>query len=362
MRAPAKRMAKSLIGEGLIRTGLWHRRLRTWAHGEEVVILTFHRVIQKWDSVLDYSQPGLVVTAETFDLQLRFLKEQFDIVPLSSLIAERRIHRSALRPRSVLTFDDGWRDNYDIALPILRKHGVPATVFLTTDFIGTNRAFWHTELSYLLLHDKVSQLTKDQHVFRAYPTPVRIYLTRLSQMRQPPCAQNMDSLIESLKEECNDAAIGELIQDLANALCFRMPLFPGRRFFLNWDEVHEMAAAGIEIGSHGCSHRILTRLKVEEAEEELVRSKAELEGRIGHSVQHFAFPNGAANRDLMALVGKARYRTACLDADNADEGQFGPLALRRVGMHEGVSVGSDGSFSEGPLLLWLFRAPTVRVT
>ena len=122
-----------------------------------------------------------------------------------------------------------------------------------------------------------------------------------------------------------------------------------------------MRAAGIEMGSHGCSHRILTQIKLQDAEDELVRSKAEIERHIAGSVEHFAFPNGDANPDLIALAGKAGYRTACLCASGPDGGRFEPLALRRLGMAEAVSVRGDGSFSEAPLLLWLFRVPRMRL-
>src|SRR5437899_12359222 len=97
----------------------------------------------------------MVVTPATFDRQLTFLKERFDIVPLSALLADIGIAQPPARPRCVVTFDDGWRDNYDLAFPILRRHRIPATVFLTTDFIGTDRAFWHTELIYLLVQTEL---------------------------------------------------------------------------------------------------------------------------------------------------------------------------------------------------------------
>jgi peptidoglycan/xylan/chitin deacetylase (PgdA/CDA1 family) len=329
-----------------------------WAQRHTTIILTYHRVIEKWDQNLDYSQPGMAVTAPTFDRQLSFLKEQFDIVPLDGLRADGNIDWPASRSRCVITFDDGWRDNYDLAFPILRKHDIPATIFLTTDFIGTDRAFWHTELIYLLLRGELPQLLGSEIMFRACPGPVRHHLKRLARMGRVSSAHDVDPVIEAVKAMCDEDAIEELIQRLIQAVGLRRPLFPERKFFLDWDQVREMSASGIEIGSHGCSHRILTRLSAEEAEEELVRSKAEIERRLGRRVQHFAFPNEAANGALLTSAATAGYRTACL-GPGAGEGPFGIQALRRLGMHEEV-CGGGPPFDEALLRFWLFRAPKGR--
>ena len=420
-----KTKIKELVGQALMRTGLWRRHLKRMVQRHEAIILNYHRVIEKWDRTLDYSQPGMVVTAETFDRQLAFLKKHFQIVPLSYLVNpkfairnpqspsvplsslisnfEFRIsnfpdlantqflpasadpaspkaesqnpHLSSLtnpkseipnskfaRPLCALTFDDGWRDNYEIAFPILRKHGVPATVFLTTDFIGTNRAFWHTELMYLLLHGELVQLRRSRRDFDAYPASLRPHLIRLARLTQAPSVEDADAFIEAVKDTCDENFIDELMRDLAAVLRRRRPLLTDRKFFLDWDQVREMASAGIEIGSHGCSHRILTRLKADEVEDELIRAKVGIEQRIGQRVQHFAFPEGTASRELIERVAKAGYRTACLCASGPDKGRFVPAVLKRVGMHEAVSAGGDGSFSEASLLWWLLRAPRMRQT
>jgi len=389
------RIAKHFIGQTLNRTGLWDQLLRRWARRHQALILTYHRVIEKWDNTLDYSQPGMVVTAETFDRQLAFFKEHFDVVPLSLFaelpvappgqppaqrairLGERllppgrmllrggdraggRCQLSALRrPLCAITFDDGWRDNYALGFPILRKHDIPATIFLTTDFVGTDRVFWHTELIYLLLHGHISQLAENESPFQAYPSSVIYQLMRLARMRPSPRARDVDPFIQIVKETCDEDTIEQLILDIATTIGVQRPLFHGRPFFLDWNQVREMTAVGVEIGSHGCSHRIMTRLKAEEAEQELVQSKAEIEQRIGRQVPHFAFPNGNFNRDLLALAWKAGYRTACLCGVGGDEGRFGPLALQRVGMAEGVSRGKDAAFSEASLQFWLLRAPRV---
>jgi len=350
-----KRFAKAMLGQALVHGGLWKRRLRTWAERQSVIILTYHRVTETWDETLDYSQPGMVVTASTFERQLTILKEHFEVVTLSALLKNEGVAGQPARPRCVITFDDGWRDNYELAFPILRRHGLPATIYLATDFIGTDRAFWHTELTYLFTRTDVSRSLEDELTFRAYPSPVRDELRRLAR-GGPFRTHDLDPLIETMKALCDEDVIEELVQALSQRVGLRRPLFQDRRFFLDWDQVRAMVAAGFEIGSHGCSHRILTRLPAEAANEELVRSKAEIEHRVGREVEHFAFPNEASSGALVTAAAAAGYRTACLAEPVAQRGALGIRPLRRLGMHEGV-CGDGRSFNEGLLRYWLFRAP-----
>src|SRR5262249_36026175 len=278
-----KRLAKTLIGRALVRGGLWERRLRTWAERNTVIILTYHRVAETWDRTLDYSQPGMVVTDPTFERQIAILTKHFEVVPLGALLPDAASRTRRARPRCVLTFDDGWRDNYDLAFPILRRHGLPATVFLATDFIGSDRAFWHTELIYLFTRTELPRALGQVLPLQGYPNPVRHELTRLAQ-RGTLGAHDVDLLIETVKALCDEDVIEQLIDSLSQAAGLRRPLFRDRKFFLDWDQVRAMAMAGFEIGSHGCSHRILTRLSSETATDELIRSKAEIERRIGTTV------------------------------------------------------------------------------
>jgi peptidoglycan/xylan/chitin deacetylase (PgdA/CDA1 family) len=357
MSATARGFAKRLLAHGLVRTGCWGLALRSWARRDATVVLTYHRILEKWEPALDYSQPGMVVTVPTFERQLAFLERHFDIVPLGHLLDGGTVHRPARRPRCVITFDDGWRDNYDLAFPILRQRDIPATVFLTTDFIGTERVFWHTELIYLLLQGELPEFLRDEPALAAYPEPVRDCLRRWAAPTGVSHADDVDALVETVKAHCSEDEIQGLIDTLTRATRLGRPLFPGRRFFLDWDQVGEMAANGFEIGSHGRSHRILTRVSSQEAKQELVQSKAEIERRVGREVTHFAFPNEDANADLAGWAARAGYRTACVGA-GVVAGR-GIRALRRVGMHEGVAAAGP-TYDDALLGLSLVRAPKSR--
>jgi peptidoglycan/xylan/chitin deacetylase (PgdA/CDA1 family) len=355
MSVAARRLAKRLLAHGLVRTGYWDAVLGTWARRGVTVVLTYHRVLEKWEPALDYSQPGMVVTVPTFERQLSFLEQHFEIVPLGALVGAG----AGRRPRCVVTFDDGWRDNYDFAFPILRRRGIPATIFLTTDFIGTERAFWHTELIYLLLHGDLSAFLRDGLGLAAYPSPVGDCLRRCAGLARPSGAADVDAVIEVIKATCDEEAIHVLVGTLAGAAGLRRPLLPERTFFLDWDQVREMAASVFEIGSHGCSHRIMTRLSGPEAEGELVQSKAQIEARVGRAVEHFAFPNEDANVALTRLAASAGYRTACVGAAGAATSGSGIRTLRRAGVHEGVCVGGP-TYDDALLGLCLLRAPKSR--
>lgn len=349
-----KQTAKDLAGRALLTTGFWERRLQTWARRGQTVVLTYHRVLDKWDQTLDYSQPGMVVTAEMFDRQLAFLKNYFHIVPLSSLLSDRETGRLHDKPRCAITFDDGWRDNYDNAFPIIKKHEIPATTFLTSDYIGTDRIFWHTELMYLLLNGQLSQLKKASDQFTHYPKRVRTRLMRLARLTERPSAPKVDELIETVRENCNEATIENLLVQVANTLGIQRPFLRDRRFFMDWNQVREMTGAGIEIGSHGCTHRSFKRMRDEEVAEELVRSKREIEAHINRTVCHFAFPYGVCNTKLVELVGQAGYSTACHGVGHRVTSS-GCWCVSRVCIHQGVSSTKDKPFSRGTFALSLAR-------
>ena len=359
MKAAARGFAKRVLAHGLLRTGWWDAALRTWARSDATVVLTYHRVLEKWEPALDYSQPGMVVTLSTFERQLAFLERYFEVVPLGSLVDDRSAGRSSRRPRCVITFDDGWRDNYDVAFPVLRKHGLPATIFVTTDLIGTGRAFWHTELISLLMQGELATFLQSESTLRAYPRAVRERLRGCAGEGRISGAADVDALIETIKATCDEDVIQRLIESLMRAAGVSRPLFPERRFFLEWDHVREMAAHGVEIGSHGCSHRIMTRLSFAEANRELVQSKADIESRIGREVAHFAFPNEDASKTLVGLAARAGYRTACVGAAEERAGGQKLRVLRRVGIHEGACLGGTG-YDDALLGLCLLRAPKSR--
>ena len=130
----------ALDGAGFLNK-LVSRRLQSKA-----VVLMYHRVLRPEDMRSSLSQPGIIVSTITFEKHVRFLRENFKILSIEEFI-DHIGKRKPFEDRSCLiTFDDGWRDNYSNAFPILRKYNVPAVIFLSTGFIGTGRSFWQERL------------------------------------------------------------------------------------------------------------------------------------------------------------------------------------------------------------------------
>src|SRR5215831_20387218 len=133
---------------------LYHAsRIHRMTHRGRVLILNYHRVLPEMELRRRYVQPAMYVLDQVFDMHLRFLQEHFKVLTLAELLGRWRKRVWDWRQwYCVLTFDDGWLDNYLYAFPLLKKYGLPATIFLPTDFIGTYDWFWTEKLSYLLEH------------------------------------------------------------------------------------------------------------------------------------------------------------------------------------------------------------------
>jgi peptidoglycan/xylan/chitin deacetylase (PgdA/CDA1 family) len=274
----------------------------------------------------------MYVEAKTFDLHLTLLKNNFDIVSLkevNSLRKEKSKYRN--RMSCVITFDDGWLDFFTTASPILLRHGVPATVFLPTDFIGSEKWFWTDRLTFLFSgKDKESSLMGKTEGIR---NPVARQVVSL----KGNSIQKLDKAIRLLKAYRLEN-IEEIITELSTAWGSD-PNPPGRAF-MSWEEVTEVAQSGlIEFGSHTASHPILTTLNNNEIQEELKRSRYQL---LEHKVVDpkfipFCYPNGDFDARIKSMVEDAGFSAAVTTQsgwNNPDEEIY---ALRRIGLHQDVS-------------------------
>ena len=226
-----------------------------------MLILNYHRVGDA--SASDMDRTLWSATAEQFDRQLGEIVRQADVIGPDDLEAAVRDGRGR---HVMLTFDDGYRDNYEIAYPLLRAHEVPATFFLTTGFLDRPRAAWWDEIAWMVRHAATPMA--DPH-----PRIARL-VARYKQLPGP--------LAERLLDEVAD-------QTGAG----RCPPEVGAREWMTWDMARDMRRGGMWIGGHTVDHPILARLPVAAQEHQVGACASRLEAELGEPMRLFAYPVGA---------------------------------------------------------------------
>jgi peptidoglycan/xylan/chitin deacetylase (PgdA/CDA1 family) len=279
-------------------------------------VLAYHRVLPAEAARRDRVEPGMFVTPETFRRHLAALHRHFRVLPLRELVA-RLAARSPLPERScAITFDDGWRDNHDHAWPALREAGMPATVFLVTDRVGTDGDFWPDEVA-----RRVACLPPER---------------RAALGIRPAPAHELVAAWKELPEEARDRRL-EALRDATP----EVPAPP--RALLDWAEVEAMARGGVDFESHAATHAILPGLSATRVRDELVRARATLRDRGLGAGALLAYPNGSCDATV-ADIARDVGHLAAFTTEPALAGFSHPLhRLPRIGLHEDVS-GSAAEF------------------
>jgi peptidoglycan/xylan/chitin deacetylase (PgdA/CDA1 family) len=197
-----------------------------------------------------------------------------------------------LTPVAAVTFDDGYRDNYTSAFPVLRKYGIPATIFLATGFIGGDRAFWWDTVGTMVATARPALWSTGE--FGALSTETAIDRERTRTL-----------VFERIKESPAEER-EQLIAALGDALGTGMPQGIGRDLILSWDEVREMHEGGISMGAHTVNHPILSCVPPDLLRAEILGSKEAIERRLGGPVSSFSYPNGKAEDYDTAAVAAVR--------------------------------------------------------
>ncbi|BFU93644.1 MAG: putative Polysaccharide deacetylase [Nitrospira sp.] len=342
MLAEFKATAWKLLAETYYYSGLAHVRNRG-----RVAIVTYHRVVPNDMVRAEHIQPGMYVRTESFEAHAAYLRERFVVLPFADLLEQWRTDGLDSSKRyCVITFDDGWHDNYRYAFPVLKKYGLPATIFLATDYIGTSRWFWPDELAYVLGQAQQQMREKDFHgalvsVLAKVTQAEGAATPCLPLLAESDVSVNSDRLIEQCKN-LPPETIAEFVHQLSQALGVRPP---GVRVLLDWNEVKEMAKHNITFGAHSCSHRILTNIPLAEVEEELIESREALLKHDLAPVPVFCYPNGNFNRKIQSLTKAAGYLGAVGCEIGLEDGRpHDAFALKRISVHEDAAA-SDSLFA-----------------
>jgi peptidoglycan/xylan/chitin deacetylase (PgdA/CDA1 family) len=255
-------------------------KLRAYAPTPWLSILTYHR-FPKHDGSEAFDEGVIDTSADEFERHLSCLKQHFTFVGIDELCAFAA-GQSLPRNAIAITFDDGYRDNYEQALPILQRHGCRATFFIATSFISERRVYWWDRAAYLIKHSQrpVIELR--------YPRYLRVNLEqdrhhaifRLLRFIKASQWLDLERLLSELSEATGVAWTRELELEFAE------------RLLMTWDHVRALRAAGMDVQSHTRSHRILQTLSPAELDWELAGSSQDLQRELGEPARAVAYPVG----------------------------------------------------------------------
>ena len=279
-------------------------------------ILYYHRVNDDNDPFFP------AISTRLFEAEMRHVSRNYRVVGMTELM--QRLEERSTEPVMAITFDDGYKDNYENAFPILERYGLPATIFLTTGSMDTGEPLWFEQLA--LAVKKTRRECLHLEVAPAQQIWLRTTAERLagnarvfSVLRGLPDSQRRQ-LLDNVLRQLADVDHGERNHKM-----------------LTWDETRRMHGRGITFGGHSVSHPFLSRLSADGFRWEVSECKRRIEEELQTRVDFLAYPNGREEdfgQPNCALVREAGYRAAVTTIWGVNNEFTDPFQLRRGGPWE----------------------------
>jgi peptidoglycan/xylan/chitin deacetylase (PgdA/CDA1 family) len=265
-------------------------------------IVAYHRVAQ-FQSNPAVDDRSISATPSAFRDQMQHVAKHYRCISMPELL--EAIERRAPLPRKsvLITFDDGYRDFADIAWPILKNLGLPATMFVPTAFPDhPERAFWPDKLYQAFRHTRRTRLTH---------TPLGSISLLTWEERQHGLRALQNYIVTVTNEEAMrlvDYVCAELIETKIDG-----------GGVLSWNQLRQLARDGVTIGSHSRTHPILTQIAPEEVREEIRSSQEDLKRELGAALPILCYPNGNHNESVAAILRQEGIRLAFTTIPSRDD-------------------------------------------
>jgi peptidoglycan/xylan/chitin deacetylase (PgdA/CDA1 family) len=312
-------------GMPLVKRALYHsgllalaRMARTRVRG---LILRYHALTDDERDV-PYAAPDICLPARAFELQMAFVKRHYRVLSLDE-VADALAQGGALPPLSVaITFDDGYADNHRLALPILRRLGLPATVYVATAAADRQDVFWVSAVRALVLAARGTEI--------AVPgiAPIALPATGRRDAAVKALTRAMVELPAAVRRERLRTVAAGAGVDLDALLAGTM---------MTWAQVKELAQAGWTIGAHTVNHQNVAVVEPAIAETEIMRSRDAIADAAGTAVCHFCYPNtGGRHRyfspEVADILRRNGFRSATTSVPGALKPGADPFLLPRLGV------------------------------
>jgi peptidoglycan/xylan/chitin deacetylase (PgdA/CDA1 family) len=335
-----RRLAKTGIAWGLRFSGADRLLGTVSGRARSPLVLGYHRVVESYEASARGAMPGMIISRRMLEQQLDWLGRRFRFVSLGELGANLEAREGFSSPVAAVTFDDGYVDVYEHALPLLRRKGIPAAVFVVTDIVESGGLQLYDRLHVLL-----SRIFSRSRSANADVTGLvaDLDLPLPGSVAREGLPADPFSALRVLLEAVPRAGLVRL----ASALECQSPIgegaFPELRP-VSWEMVRAMHRGGTTIGSHTRSHAVLTREDPSQVYEQAAASRRDLERNLGAAVEHFAYPDGAFDDVAVAAVARAGYRFAYTTC--AHQEKHRPLlTISRLMLWETSCLGVAGRFS-----------------
>lgn len=288
---------KELAGALILYTGMFRLILFFNKKEAKLIVINYHN-FSKYNNY-KRKRGNLLETgyAENFKKQIQFLKRHFSFVTPQDFYEEN----AKKRLNVFITFDDGYKDNFDIAYPVLQKNNAKAAFFIVTGVIGTNELLLHDKIRYLVLHGEIEA----QHAEK--------------------CLREMNS----------GKPLPKSILDLVNNCEFTI----NRRLMMNWEELRKMQVSNFDIQPHTHTHSVLYFLSAAAQKMEVKNSIDSIQTNLGVSTTSFAYPNGLYNDATISLMNSFKIDYAFTTIPGVNNKQTDLLQLKRIGINASDSIG-----------------------
>lgn len=268
---------RSLVAQALETTGCG-RLLQLAPSWRGLLVLNYHRIGESRHSPLDHDLWS--ASTEDFDRQIAAVVRDFDVVGVTDL---DRVLRSGRGRHVMITFDDGYLDNYTDAFPVLKRHRAVATFFVTTGFLDVPQVPWWDEIAWMVRSSPLAELPAN--TWTGMPIPF-----------DDPHRQRAITRLLSLFKRLDGQRTADFLADLAIALqSGRCPVHIAHELWMTWPMLREMRQAGMTVGGHTVNHPVLANLSPEQQDYEVRECRRRLVQEMREPIEAFSYPVGGCD-------------------------------------------------------------------